>query len=165
MPFPFAHPIPVAYSQLVLWRFSSYECAELVGMREPLCDRCLTLEIQRDPWLNGYRTNQCNHAGVWGKWGQRDTVCLPATPELLARLEHQVCFCMHGMADSWLTSRVLHRLEVPTDASQRAQAAVPRELDHGECDECLGSLAEEGTRRPALRVWCQAPQKPLVIFC
>ncbi len=62
-------------------------------MREPLYDRCLTLEIQRDPWLNGIGTNQCNHAGVWGKRGQRGHNLSACSLELLARLEHQVCFC------------------------------------------------------------------------
>lgn len=38
---------------------------------------------------------------------------------------HQVCFCMHGVADC---SRVLHCLEVPTDASQRARAEVHHKL-------------------------------------
>lgn len=41
--------------------------AELVSMSKPLYARCLTLEIQRDPWLNRIRMNQCNHAGIWGK--------------------------------------------------------------------------------------------------
>lgn len=87
----FVHTIHVAYSLSVLW--SSYECVELVDMREPLYDRCLTLEIQRDPWLNGIRTNQCNHAGVWGKRGQRGHSLSACLLELLARFEHQVCFC------------------------------------------------------------------------
>lgn len=90
--------------------------------------------------------------------GQRDTVCLPALLELLARLREPAPL-LHGMADSWLTSLVLHCLQVPTDASQRALAEVPCELDHGECDECLGSLAEEGAQQPGLSVQCQGPSK------
>lgn len=44
---------------------------ELLSTRQPLYDRCSTLEIQRDPWLNGIGTNQCNHAGVWGDRGTK----------------------------------------------------------------------------------------------
>lgn len=46
---------------------------------EALNGRCLTLEIQWDPWQNGIRTNQCNHAGVL-KNGDKETqsACLLA---------------------------------------------------------------------------------------
>ena len=83
----------------------------------------------------------------WGNGDKGTTVCLACTPKLLARLEYQVFFFMHGMADSWPTSWVLHCPEVPTDASQRARAVVPHKLDHGECDECLCPFAKVGTQQ------------------
>lgn len=84
-------------------------------MRESLYDRCLTLEIQRDPWLNGIRTNQCNHEGAWGKCGQRDTVCVPALQELLAMLEHQFCFCF---CMAWQTADWPHKRYIALRFSQ-----------------------------------------------
>lgn len=98
----FLFPFHVAYSQSVLWGFISYECGTLVSRRGPLYDRCLTLEIQRDPWLNGIRTNQCNQAGVWGKWGQRDTVCLPARRSFWQGLStRSASACMEWQTADW----------------------------------------------------------------
>lgn len=57
-----------------------------------------------------------------GETGTKGHSLSDALPELLAPLAHQVCFYMHGMADSWLTSRALHCLELPTDALQSALA-------------------------------------------
>ncbi len=92
--------------KLMLHVFDQF-CKDLVSasvsMRKPLHDRCLTLEIQQDPGLNGIRTNQCNHAGVGGEMGAKGLSLSACLLELLARLEHQVRFCME-----WQTSDCDH---------------------------------------------------------
>lgn len=71
-------------------------------MRESLYDRCLTLQTLWDLWLNGIRTNQCNHAGVWGKRGRRDTVCLPAHRSFWQGSSTRSAFaCMEWQTANW----------------------------------------------------------------
>lgn len=101
-------------------------------------DRCLSLEIQWDIWLNRIRTNQCNHAGVRGKWGQQHTVCL------LARRSFWQVFCapgllLHAWSGRLLTSTTLpwgpHRCLTKSTGRSAAQTC------DGGCDECLSFLA------------------------
>lgn len=109
-----------------------------------LTDRCLTVEMRSDAWRRGFRMNRCNHAGVGRKRGQKGTSAvrtLARAPGKTAaavsasardgrqtdsRADPGKCyFASRSFADAWRGGR------------------AGGKLDRGECEERLGSLAEE----------------------
>lgn len=148
----------LAYSQSVLLRLSCHECAKLPHTSLCMTDVWHLKSSRTSSWIEPGQISAITQVsqGIMGTKGHSLSACLLGAPAWACALG----LLLHGKADSWLTSRVLHRLEVPADASQRTRVEAPSELHHSECDESLGSLAEDAAQQSGLCVRCQAPGKP-----
>lgn len=92
--------IHVAYSESALWRFRSHASAELVSMRGLWMTDVWHLKSSGTP--GRMESGQINAIMQvpWemGTKGRGPSAC---SPELLARLEHHVCFCMEWQTADW----------------------------------------------------------------
>lgn len=103
MPFPCVYTIHVAHSQSFFFflRFSSHACAELVGMKEPPVWQMFdTSQSSGTPgWIKSGQINAITQ--VSGEMGTKGHSLSAFLLEILARLEHQVCFCMEWQTADW----------------------------------------------------------------
>lgn len=167
MLFSLAHSIPVTYSQSVLWRFSGGDLVCWISEREeasvwqmfdtwnpagPLAE-----------WNQDKSMQSCRCLGEMGTKGHSLSACLPRAPGK-ASAPGLLLHAWSGRQMSDLTSAALPWGPYRCLTKQPGSSAFC-ELDRGECDECLGSLAGEGSEQPGSCVQCQAPQKPPVTFC
>lgn len=108
-----------------------------------LTDRGLTVEMRSDAWQQGFGMNRCNHVGVGRKQGQKATssVCtLAGAPGKTAAVSASTqggrqTDSRANLGKCYFASRSF------ADACRGGRAGG--KLDRGECEERLGSLAEE----------------------